>query len=44
MKFENFNEEITSAAKASLFISPPDIPLTLPGKPIVVSAHLVRPS
>jgi len=34
----------TSDAKASLFFSPPEIPLILPGTPIMTSAHLFKPT
>ena len=35
---------LTSEANDSLFFSPPEIPRSLPGIPMYVSAHLVRPS
>ena len=35
---------LTSEANESRFFSPPDMPVTLPGIPIIVSAHFVRPS
>lgn len=35
---------LTSAANERRFFSPPDIPVILPGIPIIVSAHLVNPS
>ena len=45
-KTEDWNEEClyTSHAKASLFFSPPEIPLIRPGSPIKVSAHFIIPS
>lgn len=36
--------EYTSDAKDSLFISPPEMPLTFPGVPMKVSAHFVSPN
>lgn len=42
---QNIKKKIlTSQAKASLFFSPPEIPLIRPGWPIKVSAHFVMPS
>ena len=34
--------KLTSQAKASLFVSPPEMPFIRPGTPIRVLAHLVR--
>jgi len=34
----------TSEANDSLFFSPPEMPRNLPGIPMYVSAHFVRPS
>lgn len=41
---ETNNNILTSDANANLFFSPPEIPLTLPGVPMTVSAQFVRPS
>ena len=38
------DEKQTSEANESRFISPPDIPRILPGTPIIVSLHFVKPS
>ena len=38
------NQLCTSDANDNRFISPPEIPLILPGTPIIVSLHFVKPS
>ncbi len=40
----NGTRYLTSEAKANRFLSPPEIPLSLPGIPMNVSAHFFKPS